>query len=622
MTLLDQRNTYRPFEYETAYRYFEDACLTHWTWTKVGMSGDILDWKTMTQTEKNIVAGVLNGFTITETVVGDYWSNKVNKWFPKPEVVAMATTFSAMECFDDQTQLLTSKGWKDCKEIDVNDLVAQYDLTTKEISFAKPEKVWSYKYKGLMHLYESKTTNICVTPNHDLIAINSDTQKVSKLKSYQSKLEKKYLYPTSGEGIGESKKLTVYDKILIASQAAAYIEPNKTVIFSLRKQKQIDKICNLLDKAEIKYYITTEDKGELVNIHFYLLETTDINQVKSLKFLDLETISASQAVEVIKELSFWYDSKKVFDLINKEAADVIQTIAVLSNLYTATVSSDTNTYTVSITKKNKIGYPKKEEIEYDGYVYCVSVNKQNVISRRNGKVAFTGNCIHARSYNNLIESLGLEEYDPFEQDTIVKKRLENLIETPGETVENIARSLAIFSGFCEGVCLFSSFAILKYFPTQNKLKGVGTIIDYSIKDEQEHSQAGCWLFRQLLEEMPNIDCKFNYSLLRENVYKGAHTVIELETKFIDEIFANNELDGLNPNDLKEYIKYRTNLKLNELGYEPNISVDSEAANKIRSWFDVSTGSQKQQDFFVQNPTDYTKNALAIDDANLDFNLDF
>jgi ribonucleoside-diphosphate reductase beta chain len=49
------------------------------------------------ETEKNIIGSILKGFAQTETVVNDYWSGLVTKWFRKPEVIiAMATTFGAI----------------------------------------------------------------------------------------------------------------------------------------------------------------------------------------------------------------------------------------------------------------------------------------------------------------------------------------------------------------------------------------------------------------------------------------------------------------------------------------------------------------------------------------------
>ena len=43
------------------------------------------------------MAQSLKGFAQTETVVNDYWSGLVTKWFRKPEIIMMATTFGAFE---------------------------------------------------------------------------------------------------------------------------------------------------------------------------------------------------------------------------------------------------------------------------------------------------------------------------------------------------------------------------------------------------------------------------------------------------------------------------------------------------------------------------------------------
>ena len=51
--------------------------------------------------------------------------------------------------------------------------------------------------------------------------------------------------------------------------------------------------------------------------------------------------------------------------------------------------------------------------------------------------------------------------------------------------------------------MFSSFAILLSFKLRNLLKGVGQIVEWSIRDESMHSDAGCWLFRTLLKERSN-----------------------------------------------------------------------------------------------------------------------
>ena len=93
-----ERIVYKPFEYQEAHEYWMKQQQAHWLHTEVPMMADVNDWKqNLSKTEKNIIGSILKGFAQTETVVNDYWSSLVTKWFRKPEVIAMATTFGAME---------------------------------------------------------------------------------------------------------------------------------------------------------------------------------------------------------------------------------------------------------------------------------------------------------------------------------------------------------------------------------------------------------------------------------------------------------------------------------------------------------------------------------------------
>ena len=98
MSLTKERIVYKPFEYPKAFDYWMKQQQAHWLHTEVPMAQDVTDWKSsLTDSEKNLVGAILKGFAQTETVVNDYWTGLVTKWFRKPEVIAMATTFGAFE---------------------------------------------------------------------------------------------------------------------------------------------------------------------------------------------------------------------------------------------------------------------------------------------------------------------------------------------------------------------------------------------------------------------------------------------------------------------------------------------------------------------------------------------
>lgn len=213
--------------------------------------------------------------------------------------------------------------------------------------------------------------------------------------------------------------------------------------------------------------------------------------------------------------------------------------------------------------------------------------------------------IHAVAYAYLNQSLGLEDFDAFLHEPTAKAKIDRLISTKGKTKEEIAKSLAIFSAFNEGVNLFSSFAVLLNFSRFNKLKGVGQIIAFSIKDESLHSHAGCWLFRTFIEEFPDILTEE----MKEEIYNAARLTVELEDAFISKAFESGPIEGIDVHDLKTFIRFRTNTKLTDLGLKKLWkNIDKEALDRM-SWFDYLSGGVSHADFFAARVSDYAKGAM-------------
>ena len=210
--------------------------------------------------------------------------------------------------------------------------------------------------------------------------------------------------------------------------------------------------------------------------------------------------------------------------------------------------------------------------------------------------------IHAEAYARLNDELGLDNFQAFMEDEASRNKIERLLETPSETIEEKALALAIFSAFTEGVNLFSSFAILMSFQLRNMLKGTGQIVEWSVRDESLHSTAGCWLFRTLMQESPELDTVE----MRNNVIEACNISVKLEFDFIDKAFEMGEIEGLNKDQLKNFIKARANDKIKELGYNPVYNDIDPALLKQMEWFSHLTSGKTHQDFFANRVTDYSK----------------
>jgi len=219
--------------------------------------------------------------------------------------------------------------------------------------------------------------------------------------------------------------------------------------------------------------------------------------------------------------------------------------------------------------------------------------------------------IHATAYSYLNETLGLDNFSAFLHEPAVAEKFELLTATSADWTpedlrtnpkarQEVGRSLAIFSAFAEGVSLYSSFAVLYSFQMRNLLKGIGQQMKWSVRDESLHSKMGCQLFRHMCEEYPELldECK-------DSIQEAAKLIVELETRFIDKMFEMGDLENLKSDDLKEFIKSRTNAKLEELGYNSIFDYDKDKSDNL-DWFYHLTGGHTHTDFFAIRPTDYSK----------------
>jgi len=209
---------------------------------------------------------------------------------------------------------------------------------------------------------------------------------------------------------------------------------------------------------------------------------------------------------------------------------------------------------------------------------------------------------HIDAYSLLIVTLGLadEEYRMFNNEKAMREKHEYLEQFNMDTPENIAKSLAVYSGFTEGVQLFSSFAILLNFPRHNLMKNMGQIVSWSVRDENLHVEGMTRLFRTYIEENPSLWT----DELKSELYAIAEKMVQLEDAFIDTCFEGNELRGLAPEEVKQYIRFIAGRRLHQLGLK-NIF---EVKENPLPWVDAMINGVEHTNFFENRPTEYSKAA--------------
>lgn len=225
-----------------------------------------------------------------------------------------------------------------------------------------------------------------------------------------------------------------------------------------------------------------------------------------------------------------------------------------------------------------------------------------------GKVFGSFEDIHAVAYSYLNDTLNLTDFEAFLKDEATMGKLNGLMEvrmsdTGSYSPREIARSIALFSAVAEGIQLFSSFAVLFSFRKEqsNRLRGIGKQMEFSIRDESLHSEAGCKLFRVLKQENPDIDDKD----LENDIRQGVELALDQEFKYLDKIFELGDLPTITKAQVKNFMLDRANRKLVELGYTATYSVDPVLYEEMK-WFYHMASLPQQTDTFAQRESSYSK----------------
>jgi len=222
--------------------------------------------------------------------------------------------------------------------------------------------------------------------------------------------------------------------------------------------------------------------------------------------------------------------------------------------------------------------------------------------------------IHQHAYSLLLDTVGMPEveYKAFSEYEAMADKHEyiNAVKVTKGDKKSIAKALAIYSGFTEGLQLFSSFIILLNFPRFGKMKGMGQIITYSIRDESMHVEAMTKLFREFMQE--NIDLWTDD--FKAEIYQACREMVDLEDRFLDLVFEQGDIPGLTKKEMQEYIRYIADRRLLQLGLKPNYEVKDNPLN----WLDDVLGVE-HQNFFEGRATTYMKAGLRGDVGSVTFN---
>jgi ribonucleoside-diphosphate reductase beta chain len=209
--------------------------------------------------------------------------------------------------------------------------------------------------------------------------------------------------------------------------------------------------------------------------------------------------------------------------------------------------------------------------------------------------------IHIEAYALLLETIGMpeSEFSAFLDYQAMKDKHDYMQTFGVETHADIARTLAMFGAFTEGLQLFASFAMLMNFPRFNKMKGMGQIVSWSVRDESLHCEGMVKLYHAFAHETGCVT-----KSVQDDIVENCRTVVSLEDKFIDLAFEAGGVQGMTPDDIKQYIRFIADWRLRQLRL-PELYGVSE--NPL-PWLQSMLSGVEHANFFEARSTEYSKAA--------------
>lgn len=212
--------------------------------------------------------------------------------------------------------------------------------------------------------------------------------------------------------------------------------------------------------------------------------------------------------------------------------------------------------------------------------------------------------VHAPFYDKLNQALNVstdEFYLSYVSHPALKARMEFIDEALND--EDDLYSTAVFA-MVEGAVLYSSFAFIKHFQAngKNKLNNVCRGINFSVRDEALHSNAGAYSYKALLEEKKL--STIEKIRLQSRICEAAMKIMEHEVQIVDMTFEKGPIPGITADQLKLFAGHRVDSVLANLDVIKPENITP--AGPIGDWFYRDINSFKFNDHFVGVGSEYRR----------------
>lgn len=340
---------------------------------------------------------------------------KLGGFLNQSNAVADTLIITAGECFTEDTEVMTDRGFVKFPDLLESDLILQVDEDLRG-TFVKPLARVKKKYEGDLVYQKTSTTNSLTTPNHNLV-FKDRFGEIFKQKA-QEHVNTNWSIPknvvVNGKGTGLSKdEIKLVIAICADGSLRNRVEGNNVVHFGFMKKRKIERLQGILNRLGISYssYTNTYQSGKTYTTFNFRMP--DYLKTKELPREWIVDASLDERLFILEEIRYWdgyyNEERKSTEFTSKHYSEVsyIQELAHTSGKY-ASVAHRRNKfgewYRCMISENNFNTSTQKltsEVVSHKGYVYCVTVPTGMILTRHEGRIMVNGNCDLASAIHGL-----------------------------------------------------------------------------------------------------------------------------------------------------------------------------------------------------------------------------
>lgn len=468
----------------------------------------------------------------------------------KDRQIGVNCSFMHPFCYDKETEVYTSEGWKLFKDLNRTEKVYTINLENLLPEWQKPINYISYKFNGKLIHYKNKRFDLMITPNHNILVQNMDNTvkdhswKLKEASSVGRRSQHRMLMGMNWEGqnkeyeilAGKKVNIETYLKFMAYWLADGSCTADRESYNIKIAQNNNDWMYDDLKDFPFKIYkckeslmIHNKELGEELKQYGKCTEKYIPENIKELnsELIKIFLTAYSKTDGTVKKGKNWKgyqfkDSITFFTTSNKLAGDLGELIMKTGGKPTYqlnkcagkenkfkngiyTINNDVWNIRWNTQIHSRLFNMEIIDVPYNDLVYCLEVEKHHtLLARRNGKICWSGNCrsvtipivekVKQDNFSNTVFSQDVKnsiekEFGKLNTDEVIlrNERLKHIKDRHPEVVEILKKDFDKIIKDPNYILKDNKNGDTVWCIKRIEEKNMNMVIKLSISDKKEHS---------------------------------------------------------------------------------------------------------------------------------------